>query len=266
MAELKRAGNKMEDQGIPRAALSEGVLTIDVDSHVETMEEQEDARWHQLLNAHRTKKILTGQLGGIERLDSGWVVAITYYNGFRILIPMDEMMINLMGDGRENSDTLNRQTRIANNMLGSDIDFIIRDLDEQSRSVVASRKDAMLKKRQMFYLNENEEEKPMLYLYVCDGYPDDCDAYVGAHKKSLLPKGELADGQLRNKRILAHRALNTLLKEGGMTRKSAYIWLQNKLCLQKKDMHIAKFSLYYCEETIRVCNELIEWHQKRKGE
>ena len=157
MAELKRAGNKMEDQGIPRAALSEGVLTIDVDSHVETMEEQEDARWHQLLNAHRTKKILTGQLGGIERLDSGWVVAITYYNGFRILIPMDEMMINLMGDGRENSDTLNRQTRIANNMLGSDIDFIIRDLDEQSRSVVASRKDAMLKKRQMFYLNENEE-------------------------------------------------------------------------------------------------------------
>lgn len=104
------------------------------------------------------------------------------------------------------------------------------------------------------------------YLYVCDGYPDDCDAYVGAHKKSLLPKGELADGQLRNKRILAHRALITLLKEGGMTRKSAYIWLQNKLCLQKKDMHIAKFSLYYCEETIRVCNELIEWHQKRKGE
>lgn len=163
MAELKKAVNKMEEQGIPRAVLSEGILTIDVDSHVETMEEQEDARWHQLLNAHRTKKILTGQLGGIEKLDSGWTVAITYYNGFRILIPMDEMMINLSGDGREHSDTLNRQTRIANNMLGSDIDFIIRDLDEQSRSVVASRKDAMLKKRQMFYFNEDEEEKPMLY-------------------------------------------------------------------------------------------------------
>ena len=66
------------------------------------------------------------------------------------MIPMDEMMINLMGDGRENSDTLNRQTRIANNMLGSDIDFIIRDLDEQSRSVVASRKDAMLKNGRCF--------------------------------------------------------------------------------------------------------------------
>lgn len=115
------------------------------------------------MNAQRTRKILTGQLAGIEKLDSGWVVAITYYNGFRIIIPMDEMMINLSGDGRERADTLNRQTRIANNMLGSDIDFIIRDLDEASRSVVASRKDAMLKKRQTFYTAENEGETPMLY-------------------------------------------------------------------------------------------------------
>lgn len=163
MAETKITAKKAEEQNIPRAAFSDGILTIDVDSHVETLEEQEDARWHQLLNAHRTRKILTGQLGGIEKLESGWVVAITYYNGFRIIIPMDEMMINLSGDGRENADTLNRQTRIANNMLGSDIDFIIRDLDEQSRSVVASRKDAMLKKRQTFYLSEHEGEDPMLY-------------------------------------------------------------------------------------------------------
>lgn len=163
MAETKRTGKGEKEQSIPRAALSEGILTIEVDSHVETPEEQEDARWHQLLNAHRTRKILTGQLGGIEKLESGWVVAVTYYNGFRIIIPMDEMMINLSGDGRERADTLNRQTRIANNMLGSDIDFIIRDLDEQSRSVVASRKDAMLKKRQTFYMAENEGENPLLY-------------------------------------------------------------------------------------------------------
>ena len=81
------------------------------------------------LNAHRTRKVLTGQLGGIEKLESGWMVAVTYYNGFRIIIPMNEMMINLSGDGRENADTLNRQVRIANNMLGCDIDFIIKDLD-----------------------------------------------------------------------------------------------------------------------------------------
>ena len=102
-----------------------------------------------------------GQLGGIEKLESGWMVAVTYYNGFRIIIPMNEMMINLSGDGRENADTLNRQVRIANNMLGCDIDFIIKDLDTKSRSVVASRKDAMLKNANL--LPWRRGEKPLLY-------------------------------------------------------------------------------------------------------
>ena len=42
-------------------------------------------------------------------------------------------------------------------------------------------------------------------LYVCDRYPT-CDSYVGAHKKSKLPMGTLANGDLRNKRIQAHKA------------------------------------------------------------
>ena len=64
------AGNGEKD--VPRAVY-DGVLTIDVDAQVESMEEQEEARWHQLLNAHRTRKILTGQLGGIEKLESTYV-------------------------------------------------------------------------------------------------------------------------------------------------------------------------------------------------
>lgn len=104
------------------------------------------------------------------------------------------------------------------------------------------------------------------YLYVCDGYPDICDAYVGAHKDSLLPKGTLADGHLRHKRILAHRALDALWKQGYMSRHSAYIWLQTRLCLREKDMHIGKFSDYYCDQTIRECREFIKWHQEsQKG-
>lgn len=103
------------------------------------------------------------------------------------------------------------------------------------------------------------------FLYVCDGYPA-CDAYVGAHKESRLPKGTLANGRLRHKRILAHRALDAIWKRGYMTRHSAYIWLQTKLFLREQDMHIAKFSDYYCEQTIRECNEFIKWHQEnRKG-
>ena len=93
MDNTKRAlAEEATEKEIPRAAY-EGVLTIDVDAQVESMEEQEDARWHQLLNAHRTRKVLTGQLGGIEKLESGWMVAVTYYNGFRIIIPMNVTLI-----------------------------------------------------------------------------------------------------------------------------------------------------------------------------
>lgn len=127
-----------------------GILTVDASAA--QVQKQEDLVWHELTNAQRTRKILCGNLSGIERLDGGWVVAVIYYKGYRILIPMEEMMINLEGDGRENSDRLNRQTRLANNMLGAELDFIIRDLDPESGSIAASRKEAMLRKRAQFYL------------------------------------------------------------------------------------------------------------------
>ncbi len=118
--------------------------------------------WHELTNAQRTRKILCGNLSGIERLDGGWVVAVIYYKDYRILIPMEEMMINLEGDGRENADRLNRQTRLANNMLGAELDFVIRDLDPESGSIAASRKEAMLRKRTQFYLERADDEMPMI--------------------------------------------------------------------------------------------------------
>lgn len=101
-------------------------------------------------------------LGGIEKLESGWVVAVIQYKGYRVIIPMEEMMINLEGDGRENADTVNRQTRLANNMLGAEIDFIVRDMDQKTRSIVASRKEAMLRKRQLFYFTEGTDGHPMV--------------------------------------------------------------------------------------------------------
>ena len=102
-----------------------------------------------------------------------------------------------------------------------------------------------------------ESAIPGNYLYVCDRYPA-CDAYVGAHKKSKLPMGSLANGDLRHKRIEAHKAFNWLWKSGLMTRNQAYIWMQAKLGLNKQQAHIAKFSDYMCEQLISICSEAKE--------
>lgn len=66
---------------------------------------------------------------------------------------------------------------------------------------------------------------PDSYLYVCDRYPR-CDSYVGAHKRTKEPMGTLANGDLRNKRIQAHKAFDWMWKSGLMTKWQAYKWMQ----------------------------------------
>lgn len=51
------------------------VLTLEVRGEVETEESREDAIWHEIHNAYRTRRILTGQLGGIEQTDNGKTIA-----------------------------------------------------------------------------------------------------------------------------------------------------------------------------------------------
>lgn len=140
----------------PRPQRSEApVLTIRNRDDVETAEDRDDVIWHEIHNAYRTRKIITGKLGGIEQLDNRKTVAVVDYKGFRVIIPIKEMMINLgrSPSGQEYADLMLRQNKILGNMLGADIDFIVRGIDSKTRSVVASRKEAMLRKRQIFYLD-----------------------------------------------------------------------------------------------------------------
>ena len=127
------------------------VLTIRSRDDVETAEDRDDVIWHEIHNAYRTRKIITGKLGGIEQLDNRKTVAVVDYKGFRVIIPIKEMMINLgrSPSGQEYADLMLRQNKILGNMLGADIDFIVRGIDSKTRSVVASRKEAMLRKRML---------------------------------------------------------------------------------------------------------------------
>lgn len=132
------------------------ILTLESDTVLETAQLKADLIWHEIQNAYRTKKILTGMLGGIEKTENGSLIAIVYYKDFRTVIPVTEMMINLVQDAAHDyGDIALRQNKVLNNMLGSDIDFIVKGLDTKTRSIVASRKDAMMKKRQIFYLDKD---------------------------------------------------------------------------------------------------------------
>lgn len=96
--------------------------------------------------------------------------------------------------------------------------------------------------------------KPGRHLFVCARYPL-CDSYVGAHEGTLLPMGTLANGDLRNKRIQAHRAFNRLWESGTMKKWQAYRWMQAKFGLCSQQAHIAMFSEYMCDQLIAECDK-----------
>lgn len=150
----KASAAKAETPNAPiKKTAPSSILTLSADAEVETQESREDTIWHELQNAYRTRKILTGTLGGIEKMEGGGTIAVVYYKEMRVVIPLAEMMINLVEDAAHDyGELVERQNKILGNMLGCEIDFIIKGLDNASRSVVASRKDAMYKKRQIFYM------------------------------------------------------------------------------------------------------------------
>ena len=78
--------------------LNTPILTLDSDTVLETAQSKADLIWHDIQNAYRTRKILTGILGGIEKTEAGSLIAIIYYKDYRAVIPISEMMINLIQD------------------------------------------------------------------------------------------------------------------------------------------------------------------------
>ena len=75
------------------------VLMMESRGEVETEDARENVIWQEIHNVYRTRKILTGQLGGIEQTNGGKTIVIVDYKGFRIVIPLKEMMINLVQGG-----------------------------------------------------------------------------------------------------------------------------------------------------------------------
>ena len=71
------------------------ILSIDAKAEVETEEYREDTIWHEIRNAYRTRRILTGTLGGVEQTEDGKSLVIVEYKGFRVVIPAKEMMLSL---------------------------------------------------------------------------------------------------------------------------------------------------------------------------
>jgi len=137
------------------------ILTVDPDEVITPDDDRDHAVWQELHNAFRSKRILTGTLDAVEETPGGTNFAIVYFKEHRIAIPFEEM-ISLTEDERY-GDMTRRQAKILGNMLGCEIDFIIKGIDQQSRSIIASRREAMEKKRRTYFLSTSSNGSYQIY-------------------------------------------------------------------------------------------------------
>lgn len=140
------------------------ILTIDAKGEADTEEYRADIIWHEIKHSFIKKRILSGMLGGIEKNEAGQYYAVTDYKGFRIVIPLKEMFTDFPNDlhGDEYKEAVKKYYKRLNSMLGAEIDFIVMGTDNENRIAVASRREAMFKKRQTFYFKTDENDMFMI--------------------------------------------------------------------------------------------------------
>ncbi len=150
----------------PRIYLDD-VLAIDVREGIPSEDDTEEAAWNEIYNAYHTRRFLTGTLVGVEDTEANKTIGVLDYKGLRVIVPMREMMLRLERaptDGKY-VPMMKRQAQVLSTMLGAELDFVVKGLDSKARAVVASRKEAMLRKRQTFYMETNSAGVPR----VCVG-------------------------------------------------------------------------------------------------
>ena len=89
--------------------------------------------------------------------DQGYTVKV-----FNLVTPAASDSWNCLSE-IEGQELMSHMRGILTARLGSGIDFIVKGHENKSRSVAASRKGAMYRKRQSFYLDKDERGEPMIY-------------------------------------------------------------------------------------------------------
>lgn len=105
---------------------------------------------------------------------------------------------------------------------------------------------------------ENKEKYGKNYgkSYMCY-FCKPCGTYVGCHNNTRKPLGTMADKELMQWRMKAHKVFDPLWKEGKLTRRQAYNLLRNSF---GKYIHIGESDIEMCKSIIDfVTNKVIKY-------
>lgn len=143
------------------------VVSIDERLSVETEADKAKNDLLDLLESHKTGRILSGTIQGIERPEDNpnRSLAVIYHGEFKVIIPAEEA-VDPPDDfrGRLPEDVLHY---MLTKRLGAEVDYIIKGIDPKSGLAVGSRLEAMRAKRKQYYLSTDRDGNNLLYSGVC---------------------------------------------------------------------------------------------------
>jgi ssDNA-binding Zn-finger/Zn-ribbon topoisomerase 1 len=91
-------------------------------------------------------------------------------------------------------------------------------------------------------------------MWICNNYPD-CDCYVGCHKGTATPLGELANADIREWRKKVHAKLDPLWKNKKYNRNELYEELGIKF---KNPFHVGDLNVEQCKKAIKFIHDFYE--------
>lgn len=105
--------------------------------------------------------------------------------------------------------------------------------------------------------SEVYEDRDFGVIYLCDNYPEACDAYVGVHQGDYLPLGQLSNTELRGLRRSVHRLIDPLWRERVYSRNVVYGFLAQAMDIPILECHVAMFDDHACKKVLAMRHKLL---------
>ena len=132
------------------------ILAIDDELGVQTELEKARDKFLDLIESLKTGRYLTDRIQGVEKhSDGGMPRAVIYHGDYKVIL-MASMVVDLPKDLRDRTPN-EMYLYMLQKRLGSEIDYVVKGIDQNTGMAVASRKEAMATKRRHYYLNLTRE-------------------------------------------------------------------------------------------------------------
>ena len=154
------------------------ILAIDDELGVQTELEKARDKFLDLIESLKTGRYLTDRIQGVEKhSDGGMPRAVIYHGDYKVIL-MASMVVELPRDLRDREPN-EMYLYMLQKRLGSEIDYVIKGIDQNTGLAVGSRTEAMATKRRHYYLNLTREGTFRVYEGLV------CEARV----VSVIPEG-----------------------------------------------------------------------------